>query len=363
MTRSAQATPSVAQRRATLSDVAHLAGVSRSVAGHVLNGGSGNSRVSAATADRIREAARKLDYRPNIAARTLRGMRSHSYGVLVASAGDPLRSFLVQYLDAEAIQHSCQVLIGNTLCDAKGFDRCVEQFARRGVDGVFCAVHHWFEGDRAGLMSRFPAVVFYEDPGVAGAPHVLVDREQGERLAVRHLVGRGRKRIGLAVGSSARPSHRARREGYLKEIRDHGLPVDERLIFDGEGCGKIFAAYNEGTKAWDFPFEVMDLVVDRLVVDRKADALVAHNDFWASVLIKRIHARGLRVPEDVAVVGYLNHYLADWTDPALTTLDLRHDEAARCMVSMLERIIAEGALPEEERVAWIQPRLVVRESA
>ena len=85
--------------------------------------------------------------------------------------------------------------------------------------------------------------------------------------------------------------------------------------------------------------------------------------FWAATLIKRMRARGIRVPHDVAVVGYLNHYLADWSDPALTTVDLRHTVAAEVMVQMLERMVSEGPLSEVERVVKIKPKLIVRDSA
>ena len=69
------------------------------------------------------------------------------------------------------------------------------------------------------------------------------------------------------------------------------------------------------------------------------------------------------MPEDVAVVGYLNHFVADWTDPCSTTLDLQHPLAARQMVEMMAKMITRGSLPEEERVVSILPRLIVRESA
>ena len=97
--------------------------------------------------------------------------------------------------------------------------------------------------------------------------------------------------------------------------------------------------------------------------EQKADAIVAHNDFWAATIVRRLHARGLRVPEDVAVIGYLNHYLADWTDPALTTIDLRPELAARRMVEMLTSMIENGPLPEDQRQVVIQPELIIRDSA
>jgi DNA-binding LacI/PurR family transcriptional regulator len=352
---------------ATLSDVARAAGVSRWVAGRVLNGGQGNSRVGPAAAERIRAAAKRLNYYPNHAALLLRGRRSHTFGLLVASASDPLRSFLVQYLDAEAVKVGCSVLIGNTIGNpAVGpdqFDRYVEQFARRGIDGVFCAVHHWFQGDRRALMARHPNTVFYEDPGVPGAVFVTVDREEAVRLAMRHLLQRGRRRIGLAVMTLARRPHLARLHGYQRELQARGLTIDERLIFNGAAFRLSFAKCNEREGRWEFPFDTIDTAIDRLVVEGKADAIVAHDDFWAAAFIKRLRARGLRVPDDVAIVGYLNHYVADWTDPALTTLDLQHAAAARQMVELMAKMITSGPLPENERVIQIRPRLIVRESA
>ena len=119
-----------------------------------------------------------------------------------------------------------------------------------------------------------------------------------------------------------------------------------------------FAKYDERESRWEFPLETIDAAIDKLVAEGKADAIVAHDDFWAAALIKRAsRARGLRVPTDVAVIGYLNHYVADWIDPALTTLDLQHALAARQMVEMMAKMITCGPLPEEERVRKIVPRL------
>lgn len=356
-----------AKKPVTLADVARAAEVSRWIAGSVLNGGDGNSRCSKETRDRVVQAARRLNYHPNHAARQLAGKRSHTFGILVASAGDPLRSFLVQYLDAEAVKLGCQTIISNTIGNPivgpDQFEFCVDEFARRGVDGVLCAVHRWCPGNRQALLAAHPCTVFYEDAGVADVPTVSVDRAAAVRLAVRHLIRQGRQRIGLAVMSLARPTHLARREGYVAELTAHGRQVDPRLIFNGEPYGLAAAACNEVAKRWEFPVEVVDRAIDALVRDAAADAIVAHDDFWAATLLKRMRARGIRVPHDVAVVGYLNHYLADWTDPALTTVDLQHDLAARAMVQMLDRLVQEETIPAHQRVVKIEPTLIVRQSA
>jgi DNA-binding LacI/PurR family transcriptional regulator len=350
-----------------LIDVARKAGVSCCVAGHVLNGSRGNSRVSQKTALRIREVARQLNYHPNHAARLLRGKRSYTYGLLVASAGDPLRSFLVQYLDAEALKVKCHTYIGNTignpLVGPNQFEAYVDEFARRRVDGVFCAVHHWWEGDRNYLLAKHPHTVFYEDPGIPKAVYVTVDREAAIRMAVQHLVERGRKRIGLAVMTLSRPTHLARRRGYEAELHAQGLPLEERLIFNAEPYGDAFARCNEGECKWEFPEPIIDRLIEALVIRGRADAIVAHDDFWAAAIIKRLVVQNIRIPVDVAIVGYLNHYLADWTVPPLTSVDLQHLQAARQMVRLLEKMIADSPMPEEERIVSIKPRMIVRESS
>lgn len=355
-----------ARKPPTLTEIARLTGVSRWVAGQVINGGRGNSRVSREVAERIRQAAQELGYRPNPAARVLRGDRSHIFGLLVASAGDPLTSFLVQYLNVEAVKIGCQMLISNTMgqgqVGARQFDYYVEEFAQRRVDGVFCLVHPWLRRNREALVARHPNTVFFESPGLANAPWVGIDREEAVRLAVRHLWARGRRRIGLAVTTRSRPACQARGRGYRLEMKACGQPIVPELLFVGEDHGMAFAAHNRRTRKWEFPFEHADAVIDHLVERQKVDAIIAPDDYWAAALLKRLRRRGLRVPDDVAIVGYLNHYLADWVDPALTTIDPRHRVAARVMVRMLETMVSGSGERATGPGMRIRPRLIVRES-
>lgn len=348
-----------------LADIAETVGVSRSVVGYVLNGGKGNSRVSQKTAERIREAARQMNYRPDPAAMRLRGWRTHTYGTVACTAGGPLRSYLVQYLDIEAAKVGCQTLIGNS-CGSDDvpsrFDYHVEEFTRRGVDGVFCVVRNLFDVDRQSLVDRHPHTIFYDDPNVPNAAYVYVDRADAVRQAVRHLIGRRRERIGLALAGISRPTWRARRRGYIEELAAHNRTVDERLIFDGESFGDVLAWHDPSELTWTFPTAIIDEVVDKLVRDAGADAIIAHNDYWAAMLLNRLRARGIRVPHDVAVVGYFNHYLADWIDPPLTSVDLQHSTAARMMVQMMERLVEGQGLAGNERVLTIKPKLVIRGS-
>ena len=357
------------RRLATLVDVAREAGVTRWIAGAVLNGGEGNSRCGPDTAERIRAAAASLGYRVNPVARQLTGKRSRSYGVLVASAGDPLVAFLVQELEVELARVGCQTLTGNTFEGWErvdlGFTARLDEFQSRGVDGVFCLVHRWWPGDRAMLLERFPTTVFYEDPEIDGARFVAPDRRACGRLAVEHLAATGRRRIGLALMTLSRPTHRARLTGHVEALVAAGLEAAAPPDFDASRFGPAFPLHSPATLRWEYPTAIVDHCIEALVHDGRADAIVAHDDFFAAVLRKRLRAGGIRVPDDVAVVGSLNHYLADWVDPALTTIDLAQAAAAKVMVEMAEGLIEgrEDASAVGPQHMLIQPRLVVRESA
>jgi LacI family transcriptional regulator len=354
-------------KKVRLLDVAHAAGVSLGVVSQILGNGKSNSRASKETAARILKAASELKFRPDPSARRLRGARSNLYGVLVASAGDPLVSFLVQFLDMEAMKVGCRTLICNTVGDSAlapdQFDYHVHELLHQGVDGVFCAVHDWFGGNRRELLRVHPNTVFYEAPGIAEASYVTVDRAAAARLAVRHLYERGCRRIGIALRGISRPKQLARLSGYRAEMAACGLVVDDALIFNEQDFCNVVPVCDIRGERWDFSSEIGTRTVDALVRGAGADAIIAPDDFWASVIIRRLRARGIRVPDDVAVIGYLNHYLADWIDPPLTTISRCQDEAARRMMGMMEQLVAKGKLPASERVVQVQPKLIVRQSA
>ncbi|MBA2114128.1 LacI family DNA-binding transcriptional regulator [Bremerella alba] len=352
-------------KRVRLVDIAEKVGVSRRAVSAVLLGTGGNRvTVGEQKAKEIQLVAKSMGYQPNLAARQLVGKRSHTFGLLVASAGDPLRSFLIQHLDEEAVAHGNRTLIGNTVIAPDRFEKTVQLFTNSGVDGVLCAVHSWLPGDRADLLGQHPCTVFYEDPGTPNACFVTVDRRAAIRKATSFLIEKGRERIGLALNVKSRKSQKDRLIGYKEALSQHGHKFTPELVFHASPKHKnAYASHDVDSLKWSFPEEVIDDLIEKLIIGQSADAIIAHDDYWAATLIKRLHRRGVRVPDDVAVVGYLNHYLADFTDPAITTIDLNHLSAATEMVSMLEKMIRGEELPADQRQVLIQPQLIERESA
>ncbi|RIK72748.1 MAG: hypothetical protein DCC67_18805 [Planctomycetota bacterium] len=357
--------PSGRRKSVRLIDIAREAGVSVSVVGNVLNGGRGNSRVAQATADRIIALAKQLNYRPSPTAQQLRGKRSNVFGLLVASAGDPLTSYLVEHLDEEVVKHGCQTLIGNTAVAPGRFEACVDEMVARGVDGIFCIVHSIFPGDRAKLLARCPNTVFYCDPGVAGATFVEIDQIEAGRVAADHLLSTGRRRLGFALVDPAAPFGVQRVKGIKAALAAHGGAASDLAVCKGARGSSGPARPDERTMDWHTPEEVLERIIDELVVRHRAEGVICHNDFIASALLKQLRKRGVFVPGDVAVIGYLNHYLCEYVDPPLTSIDLRHHQAARTLVQAVQEMIDEGPdhEPRQRRAIAIKPMVVVRESA
>lgn len=343
------------RRSTTLADVAKQARVSRSVAGFVLNGGRGNTRVGTGVAERVILAASELGYRPNLAAMLLRGKRSFTYGLLVESAGDPLRAFLVQHLDAAASARGCRLVIGNTGTDAGSFGRCLEDFAQRKVDGIISVMHRLEPQQFADLTAACPHAVIYGAPGDAEAS-VVPDLGAAAGMAVAHLLERGSERIGLIQMTTAARLGDGWMNGYRHGLARGGIGHDPGLEHIGD-CARYYFAWGRSREELA---PSLDEAIDRVVVRARADGLLVQNDFWASLLISRLRERGILVPDRIRLIGYLNHHLCEWTDPPLSTIDPNHQQAAESLVALLEQRI-EGKGPAGPFA--IPPILVGRRSS
>lgn len=357
----------VASRRKSvrLVDIAREAGVSISVVGSVLNGGRGNSRVAQATADRIHALAQQLNYRASPTAQQLRGKRSNVFGLLVASAGDPLTSYLVEHLDEEVVKLGCQTLIGNTAVAPGRFEACVDEMVARGVDGIFCVVHSIFPGDRAKLLARCPNTVFYTNPGLPNATYVEIDQLAAGRATADHLLDSGRRRLGFALWDPASAPIKQRIKGIKNSLVRHGGAASDLVICKGLPGSSQPNRPDERAMDWHTPEKTLDRIIDELIVKHRVDAIIAHNDFIASDLLKQCRKRAISVPGDVAIVGYLNHYLCEYVDPPLTSVDLQHHQSAKAMVEAAQDMIEEssGAAARPLRAIAIEPKVIRRVSA
>jgi DNA-binding LacI/PurR family transcriptional regulator len=193
-------------------------------------------------------------------------------------------------------------------------------------------------------------VIFHGRPLDPHGLCVRVDTEDGIRQSVSHLRERGRSRISLLLSDSGDEFMALRRSGYAAEVAARGQVPEPNLIWSAESETGLPSP------------QALDQAIAALVEREHADAVIAADDVWAVRLIQRLKARGYRVPQDVAVIGYDNLDLATVIEPALTTVDQDHAAYARAVIKMLQQLTEHGSVEPAARIAVIKPRLVVRES-
>jgi len=337
------------RQRVRLSDIAAEASVSRAVVGHVLLGSGTNIRVSKATTTRVREVAQRLNYRPNQNARGLKGAPTNLIAALIRADRARVGYERLSAVEREADRRGYRLIIGQVRGQPNRVLRYIDDFESRNMDGMIYLdypippeVHVVLEGQ---------PVVFNTDPGIPGAYYVEVDRAAGVRMAVAHLISRGRRAPVLMLpGMRWRTSHE-RVCGFTEACQANGIKdAAKRISMFGECDADII------------DHDALRQSVDKALNALHADSLVVSNDIWAVAIIKHLKTLGLAVPEDIAVTGFDNQPIAAAVEPELTTVDQRHTAFAKAAVDLLLQQIRGDQVPKAKRRVLIEPELVVRAS-
>ncbi len=345
------ATPRM-QTKVRLKDVADAVGVSVGAVGRVLNGtGIGSISVSAETEKRIREAALRLGYRVNYAARQLRGGRSGIIGLITHKGASEEGLRRIIDLELAAADAGLDVMVAvleadrmSTKLEKEQVGRAFERFSLRGVDGVISMSWH-LRNVTQDMARGMPIAHVGPAELLKHLPGVHLDATEGGRIAARHLIERGRKRIGFALARHA--FARARVRGAREVMEQMGCAFDSKcVVFDRTH------AYGTVAMAED--------AVDYLIVAQKADAIIAENDHWAMRILTELRQRGIKVPEQVALIGYNNLPFCEYSAPSLSSIDEREEEIAFAAVNVIQGLI-EGR-KEARKARRMSPLLVERDS-
>ncbi|GAB3815246.1 LacI family DNA-binding transcriptional regulator [Tessaracoccus terricola] len=325
--------------------VAEKAGVSPATASAVLNAKTdGTIRVGEPTRKRVLAAARELGYSPNRAARSLRTRQSHLIGVVVPDITNPLFPRFVRAAQLRAEELGYYAMVWDTFGDADRERAAVRAMLTHGVDAVVLVTDHLTGEDLAPLLRAGVALAATDaDLDADAVDRVSEDLAEGARRATMHLVERGHKHIAHIAGDLSNASGRRRRDGYAAVMAAHGLSA---TIVGGDSFDP-----ESGRAAMA---ELLDL-------DDRPTAVYAANDMIAIGALRAVHAAGLRVPEDVAIVGTDDISHADVVHPALTTMDVRPEQVARRLVEVtVARLTGDVTAPVREIVT---PVLVPRSSS
>jgi len=314
----------------TIVDVARRARVSASTVSHVING---TRLVAPATRRRVEAAIEAAAYRPNALARSLRSGRSHALGLVLPDSGNPFFAELGREIQLAALAAGYSVFLCNTENDPDKEQHSVNVLTRARVDGlVLVAVDERGDALRALVRQKVPVVVMDRERPDLPLDTVLTDHRQGGRLATRHLLGLGHRRIGFIAGPTGLSPSELRVDGHRGALEEAGLAPEAALLRHGDfhpESGRVAARA-------------------LLALPRPPTAILACNDLMALGVLRAAAEAGRRVPQDLAVVGYDDIELAAFTVPPLTTVAQPRREMGRAAVRLLvNRLASRGLAPQQ----------------
>ncbi|MFV0309674.1 MAG: LacI family DNA-binding transcriptional regulator [Desertimonas sp.] len=323
--------------RPTMDDVAARAGVSRALVSLALRG---SPKVSARSRGAIMTAVDELDYRPNLVARQLASTRTRTIGVVVNDLHNPFFPPVTDGVHNAAGDLDYRLLVSSAFRDHAVEEAAVDAFAGSGVEGIILVGTTMGQGAIEHAATRVPLVVVTRPLRSSVVDTVNGDDPAGARLAVRHLLGLGHRRIAHVSGGAAAGAPR-RRAGYEQAMIEAGL---EPLVVEG--------SFTEASGA----------AAATMLFEHHGDctAVFAGNDLSALGALDVIAGRGLDVPGDVSLCGYDNTFVAALRHIGLTTVDQRAEELGRLAVEVLIERLEQGRT--EARHETMAPTLVVRDT-
>jgi DNA-binding LacI/PurR family transcriptional regulator len=329
-----------------LRDVAARAGVSVKTVSNVVNG---YVHVSPRTRARVEAAVAELGYRPNLSARSLRGGRSGIIALAVPELGVPYFAELAQCIVKEAESRGFTVLIDQTEAVAERERLVIEGIRAHLIDGLIFSPLALGQRELARRRDQTPMVLLGERVGGDLADHVAIDNVRAATEAIAHLLGLGRRRV-AAIGAQravwGQTAHQ-RLAGYRTALDQAGLPYDPALIAYSNRYHR-----EDGVRA-------MARLLDQPV---PPDAVFAFNDLLALGALRVCYERGVRVPDDVAIVGFDDIDDGRYSVPSLSTVSPDKEQIARAAVEFLvSRLGGDASSPARQVVA--RHRLVIRESS
>jgi DNA-binding LacI/PurR family transcriptional regulator len=332
----------------SLKDVALRAGVSVKTVSNVVND---YPHVTPRTRERVQRAIDELGYRPNLTARHLRKGRTGLITLAIPELGNPYFAEVAGAVIDAASRHDLTVLLDHTAGLREKEVLVSQGFRSHVIDGLILSPIRLEREDLLARTDGPPMVLLGEREYDGPFDHIMIDNVGAARVAVRHLLDLGRRRIaflGARKESDRQPAH-LRLRGWREAVAGAGLTPDESMVVATEGYDRA-----DGAAA-------MASLLDR---DKRPDAVFAYNDLMALGAMRTLVERGLRVPEDIAVVGFDDIEEGSYGAVSLSTVS--PDKAAIASLAvecLVERIAArDGAEPLAPRRILPGYRLIVRES-
>lgn len=329
---------------ATIKDVAKMAGVSTTTVSHVMN----KTRfVAQDTEKAVRDAIKALNYSPSGVARSLKINTTKSIGMIVTTSQAPYFAEVIQAVEAFCYRQGYSLFLCNTQNDEIKIQNYLDMLAKKRVDGllVMCSEYTQATQNLLRNVTDIPKVVMDWSNHLSDEWDSLVDNgKMGGYLATHYLIEKGHRKIGIITGALNKAIAQSRLQGFYQAMQDANLPIQEAWVKEG------FFEPEDG-------YEMMMAI---LKAEKHPTAVFCCNDMMALGAMSAINEKGLRVPEDISIIGYDDIHASRFFSPPLTTIcQPKKRLAKQAVIRLLERINQQSI---HHAVMTLTPTLVERKS-
>ncbi|MGB2079213.1 MAG: HTH-type transcriptional repressor PurR [Vibrio sp.] len=326
---------------ATIKDVARIAGVSTTTVSHVIN----KTRfVAEATQKKVMDAVDELNYAPSAVARSLKCNTTRTIGMLVTQSTNPFFSEIVDGVESYCYRQGYTLILCNTGGIFEKQRDYIRMLAGKRVDGLLVMCSDLTEDLHNMLDAQpdIPKVVMDWGPESSKADKIVDNSEEGGYLATKYLIEKGHTKIACLSGHLDKLACKERIAGFKRAHQEAGLDFNPEWILEG-----------------NFECDTAVIAADRIcAMDEKPTAVFCFNDIMALGLMSRLQERGIRIPDDISVIGYDNIESSPYFSPPLTTI---HQPKRRLGKTAVEILLARIKSKEHEpRIFEMQPELIER---
>ncbi|MDV7185963.1 LacI family DNA-binding transcriptional regulator [Lutibacter sp. TH_r2] len=337
----------VNKKKSTIKDIANVLGISPSAVSRAL---SDHPRISDKTKIAVRQVAENLNYQPNHLASALRKGKSNLVGVIVPRNNSNFFSSVLEKMEEVLDKNGYQIIITQSNESYKKECKSIDALLFSQVDGII-----------ASMANETTNLEYYNKIKAKGVPLVLFDRGENDlnvdyvgiddylssQLVVEHLVSQGCKRIAHIAGFSHTRIYKNRIRGYIDTLKKYNLPFNEELIIESN------LRLNDGRA----------VMKKLLKLKERPDAVYAAGDYAALGALQVMQENNVRVPEDIALVGFSNEPFTSYIKPSISTIDQHSDKIGKIAAEAFLNRIKHPEIEVKLNKIILTPDLVIRESS
>lgn len=337
----------VNKKKTTIKDIANVLGLTPSAVSKALNN---HPRISDKTKKSVLQVAKNLNYQPNHLASALRKGKSNLVGVIIPKANSNFFSAVLESIDAVLNDKGYNIIISQSYESFEKECRNIDALLFTQVDGIIASLANetkdfsYYEKIKS---KGVPLILFDRGENDLGVDYIGIDDYKSSHMVVDHLVEQNCKRIAHIGGFSHTRIFKNRNRGYRDALEKHKLPLDDDLIFE---CN---LSKQNGR----------DIMMHLLAQENRPDAVYIAGDYAALGALQVLKEQNIRIPEDIAIVGFGNEPFTSLVTPPITTIDQHSVEIGELTAAAFLRRIKEINIPPVLNKMILDPELIVRDSS